>query len=566
MATWGKTLLLLLGVLPLWATPEHITRKVESALLIGDVERAMLEARAGIEAFSHDAVGYKLLVKSLSAAGKESEMLEAWEELSTKFPQVAQEDEVLEEIGWGILRRGWSGSHTPVRFIALLGIALTQDARSLSVLREAITDSNATVRTLGVHFASLYGDEPLREEIAAAFKSEEVWEVKQEIFEAIGQLKMVELKDDLTRFLMRRQSSQNEKEEAIKALCALHENVTREELKTLLESPFASLRLLGCALAKELELHQESDLLRPLLTDHLSVVREMALETWGILHLPLEPQIVALASSQEKSVAIKAGWVALLVEGEGRYLRPFFVDKDPKVRLLATAALAKSGVRGVALATEMLSQSDDPYVRANLALFLLTQRTCVPEAASVLHDFVRDHQEKLMFSEGFFRCLQKSTLSHHTMIVNICEKVDQATRLEILNLLAIVEHHQAQEGIKEFLKKRNWEVVGLAAKLLLAEGDETACACVQKLLSEDDPHLRLEAALLLASWGHDSACLPHLYEAYKGGDRDLKIRILEALGELGERESLPFLTTLFKEPSQTLRIIVAAVILHILTQ
>jgi HEAT repeat protein len=144
--------------------------------------------------------------------------------------------------------------------------------------------------------------------------------------------------------------------------------------------------------------------------------------------------------------------------------------------------------------------------------------------------------------------------------------VNQVVRLELLNILAIVKEPMAQEGIKKFLQQKKWGISGVAAALLLSEGDESALEIVKNLLADPDKNIRVQAALILALWGRDEGALTVLREAYPQVSRDMKEKILEGMGRVGAPSSIPFLIETFNDPFQTLRVIAAAACLECLNQ
>lgn len=164
--------------------------------------------------------------------------------------------------------------------------------------------------------------------------------------------------------------------------------------------------------------------------------------------------------------------------------------------------------------------------------------------------------------EGIFRYIAQSDLKHSEEIPNYPEAVNQLTRLEVLEILAILQYPHAQQAIKEFLKERRWGLTGMASALLLTEGDEAAVELVRGLLQDPEKEVRIQAALILALWGSEESVLQQLQEAYATADRELKGQILEGIGRIGSESSFPFLAERLQDPFPTLRIIAAAVTLE----
>jgi HEAT repeat protein len=542
-------------------------RRVEASLLIGDKAFALEEAKAAFAKYPESIPVHKVYIKSLAAVASESEMMIVWEQLYKKAPEEAMQDSLLEEMCFGILQKGCRSNQLPTRLIGLIGCALTQDVRAVQVLRETMHDSNATFRSVAVELGALYRDTSLQEEIETLFLKEKSWDVRQTQYAAIAKLKLVKLKPYLMGQLSKKNVSAEEKEAIIQTLAAFQERIEISELELLAKSSWAPLRALAAKLITDGQLREETDLLETLLQDSHTAVKQAAIESFGILRLKPTPALYALAQSKNPELSILANWAIMLDQPEKgeKGLEAWLEHEKPSVRSLAAGAVAKGGSYGAGLASLGLKTSKDPYVRANCAIALIRERQQVEEACDELYSFLKKHPEPLMWEEGFFKRLQKSNVKHTTLISNYPEAVNQAVRLEILNLLAIVDYPHALDATKEFLKMGKWEVVGLAAENLLDVGDEAAIAMVEKLLQDPDEKIKLQAALLIAAWGGgegDSITL--LLEAYPRQERRQKVKILEALSHLGERKTIPFLINQLKDPSQTLRIIASSVLIQTL--
>jgi HEAT repeat protein len=127
-----------------------------------------------------------------------------------------------------------------------------------------------------------------------------------------------------------------------------------------------------------------------------------------------------------------------------------------------------------------------------------------------------------------------------------------------------VKYSKAKQTLREFLKNQVGKVPNFAAATLLEEGDEEEVALVKELLNDPDERIRLQAAFILALRGREVSALKVLKEAYPHADREMKIHILEAIAQIGDRESIPFLLEIFKEPFQVMRIIAASALIKCL--
>ncbi len=160
-------------------------------------------------------------------------------------------------------------------------------------------------------------------------------------------------------------------------------------------------------------------------------LKKLALETMGILRLttPLEIE------SNDPAIAALNGWHHLLnnnPKGEEQIL-PLLLHDKKEQRHCAVGQSVRAAHLVFPLLKELKTASD-PWVRVNLAIFLLRQRQCVAQASEVLFQFLKNTPDKLMWEEGLFATLQKSTVSRHPIIANYPEVKNQVTRLELPQL------------------------------------------------------------------------------------------------------------------------------------
>lgn len=551
-----------------FATPESVARRIQAHLLIGDPKNGVLEAKKALQTFSDEPLIFEWVVKSLAAAGEDAEMMEVWEQFHEKFGERALDQNLLEEMCWGILKKGRQAPGSVPQLISVIGAALTQDMRAVPFLMEGLRHSCVPIRLISVELASLYGDFPLKQELGRLFQEEKVLEVRLSVIKAIGKLEMDAFLPQLMQIVGSERTGAKEKLAAIEAIALMRESVEKEELEVLIASKRGGLRQLACEVMIHCDLKQHAQLIYPLIFDPQPDVRAAALKTWGIFRRGVTAAIKQIALEDlDPAVGITASWIWLLEEpqeGEQGILK--WIDSDrPHVRALAASAIASSGSYGIPLAKRLIRETKDPYVMANLALALISQREDCNYACQILTHLLNCNRERwMMREEGIFRTLERSTLSHNPAIPNFPEVMNQTVRLELLNILAIIEAPDALESIKTFLKRADWKVTGLAAETLLGEGDETAFDLVRELLEDPNQEVRLEAALVLAAWAKDFTAVPTLLEEYPKSDRQLQIKILESLGRIGERTTIPFLIERLKEPSLMLRMIAACVLIQTL--
>lgn len=549
-------------------------RRVSSHIKVGDTLSSVIEAKRAVELHPDSPLSYEIMIEALAHHQDHTEMLSFWETFYEKFPKEATSNHVLETMCWGILKKGKEANTLSSRLIGVIGAALTQDAYAIDFLISGMQDSNAHIRSVAIQLSSLLRDAPLQDEIIALLRSEKRGEVRIEAIKAVGQLKLKRLYPDLLEILEDRRSSAQERAACVSAILEMSDHLERPQLERLATDQRAGLRLLACESILKFEMKEHADLLFRLINDPRPEVAAAALRSIGLLRLEgygdytVMDFVAPLASALDPTVGVTASWVLMLHDkkrAEEAFAHWIFHEKQ-HVRALAASAIAASGAYGVKTALMFLEKSTDPYVRANLALALIGQRVNCELACSIIYELLQDQQERWMQEEGLFSTLHRSTLSHKPGITNYPEVVNQTVRLKMLNLLAILNYPGAHEAIHDFLKARRYGVTGLAAETLLGEGDESAIEHVRSMLDDPDKEIRLDAALVLATWGRDEAAIPVLLEVYPKADRMLKIKILESLGRIGDRSTIPFLIERLKEPSLNLRMIAASVLIQTLNQ
>ncbi len=576
-----RMILCLLGAASLCATESNVSeqaavKRVYAHLLIQDKMSAVLEAKQALELFPESKSLQASYIRALCENGDETEAWLHWEKNAKLFQDPLPDRYLLEILAWGVLNKGDASSQLSIRLTSLLGAAFTHDAKAVPLLLEQLRSSNAMLRSIAVKLSASYGDAPLRDEIARLLKEEKVWYVRLEVIQAIGHLRIDELRAELKEIVGNPKTLAEEKAAAIVSLVGMYDAIDRQELVRLSNSNRAGLRQLACEVVCHLNQQEHLDLIVPLLRDSSPDVRLSALNVFGLMRVKQignVPAIDLIRGNLEDSspaVAITAAWCALLTDptvGEKKIEQWLDHENIDYVRQ-AAAALSVSGKYGQKLALEKMKSLQDPYVRVNLALGLIGQRSQVKQCCQILYDtFFAEDQVLWMWDSSFnplFRSLAPSRVSHIEQIPHYPMVVDQMTRLEILSVLSIVRYPKAQDAVKGFLQNQTWGVTGAAAATLLQEGDDDDLIAVRGLLNDADEKIRVQAALILGMVGGDPAAVKVLQEAYPYVDREMKVHILEALAHVGDAQSIPFLMEILKEPFQILRVVAASALIQCL--
>lgn len=549
-------------------------RRVDAHLLIGDAAAACQEGAEVQAAFPHHPESFEAYIRALARSGREREMVQLWNAYVSTFPSSAESNRALPEaMAWGAIFKGENSSSPIVRLSAMLAAFFGQDAKSVELLSRHCSDCNSALRGVAVQLCGQWHDTALVSKILEMVHTDRCWKVRLEAIKAIGTMEIKKGKPLLLSLLVSEKSSQEEKAAAIKSLILLIDDISREEIERLAYSNRVVLRLLAAEAIGYLQSKRDGDVLLHLSADYHCDVRAASLHAIGLFnHEPAAvPSKIDLAISKlqdpSPEVSITAAWMLALNAPElARVPFEYWLNHaEPELRQLAAAALAATGQRGSALMRCFFQTCRDPFVKMNLAIGLIQHQTDLVAAATALKEGLTAESGRWMWGEdSSFRVLMPSTHRYEDSIAADPEAINQITRLEILNLLAITRSPMAEEAIKNFLKQKKWGISAMAATLLLCEGDETALAIVHQLLHDPDTRIRLQAALVLSLWEKDEEIISLLQAHYAACDREMKERILESLGRIGSSASIAFLIDKLQEPQQVLRIIAAGSLLQCL--
>lgn len=544
---------------------EVITRRINNHFLVEDYESAAIEAQEALAQNPHSKVLFEGCIKALARSGNERLCLAKWHEYTQRFPEdESARDRLLEEMAWGTINKTAASHSPPLRLMGILAAFLSQDARGMSIIKHGYHDPNILIRVATVKLSANLHDALAQEEIAKLVATEKCWKVRVEAIKTAGAMKITRLRPQLMHIAGDSSCHALEQAAAIGALVQMQKSISREELWRLVQSDRAGMRMLACEIVAHLELKEHLDLLMPLLKDHSSLVRAQALHTLGLLRAPINVEkgvVVTLMEDPDPTVAITAAWVVTLsnpTKGQ-HFLENSIKSVDSDVRRQAAAALVATGKYGFPLIEKSFNETQDPYVRLNLALGLIGQRSQTEKAAEVVFEALASNKELWMQdAAGKFTAIAPSTVKHDEVIPNAPEAINQKTRLELLNILAVLKHPRAQEAVKLFLQEKKWGITGIAAAVLLTEGDEPALELVKDLLNDKDPIVRLQAAMVLALWGGGEDALAVLEDAYADASFEDKEKIIEGIARVGSKKSLDFFVDKLDEPHQSLRLIAAA--------
>ncbi len=547
--------------------------KVVSFLLVRDYEGARISCETALRIFPDSARLKNLYIRTLSEGGDCEKALEIFKKKRLSN-ELLQNFDLLESLSWGILSQREKDSEMGV-LASLIGAYLTQDARAVQLLKDGMQSSNAYIRGLSIQLACNYNDRPLQQEVLRLLQEEKNWYVKREVVSAIGRMRLKEAAIDLKEIIASKAVSSEEKEMAIQSLVMLHDDLSREEMNSLLQSKRAGFRELAVVLVDHFEKKEQITHLLPLLSDSSPSVRTRMLAMLGSINFDLsiyssiKEKLKELSKDLNPEVAIMADWVLLKIDPEygKEELTKWILSKNLNASRFAASVVGAGGLTTASILESCFTRASDKFVKANLAYKMIEQGIETQTAGIFLRSFLTDRSEKIMMGDGIYPCFTQilpSKVHHVPNVQRYPEMVDQLSRLKILNALAVVGIPDLKEIAKSYLQGQVWGVVGSAAVFFLEEAEMASIDLVKELLDDEDQTVRIQAALALAFYGGEKRSAKVLEEAYWKVDWDKKISILEALGHVGARESIPFLLTVLEEPFTLPRTIAASSIIQCL--
>ncbi|MGM0440325.1 MAG: HEAT repeat domain-containing protein [Chlamydiota bacterium] len=541
---------------------EKFIQRVDDYLLLGDSHAALQEAQRGVECYPQHSPSYAALIRAYALFDPGSKMMEAWRSYSRQFPEESYDPLLLEDMAWGILRQGGNSSNFNTQLFGVLGAALTRDIYAVPLLMNALDSSSAPLRRLACQLTPLLGDEVLKAALLDKLTKEKSLQVRIALINTLGALEYAPAGPVLSRWLDSEERREVEIVACVHALGKIFPRPTDKEVYELGRSALGAERMLACWMVAEFRLDGLLDeVVIPLLKDAQPIVRAAAAQTEALLDRPTE-QLNSSLGDLDYRVRCSAAWGA--AGSLADIFDPLLFSSDQKCRYLAAGVLATLGERGAEYAAEVLESSEDPWVRLNLAIGLIGQRYKVKQASEALLEALESDERMMWAEQGFISYLAPSEVEFNPLIPNYPEVVNQSTRLDLLNILAVVDHDQAQDAIMSFLQQPWWGITGLAATNLLEEGSLETVELLEELLNSEDSKVRVQAALVLALQGRDPQAVPVLEEAFDNVDRSLQLVILEASGRVGDPNSLPFLVGVLDSPFQSLRFAAASSLIQCL--
>ncbi|HRD55299.1 MAG TPA: hypothetical protein PLC42_02770, partial [Parachlamydiaceae bacterium] len=394
-----------------------------------------------------------------------------------------------------------------IRLFSLLAACFANDAKGIKIVEKRLKDSNSLLRGAAIQLSASLPDLKIQNELLRLMKEEPLFLIRLEAIKALRNSKYPHVKEELEKRLLNNQLEHEERALVIQSLVRISEKAKRQEIETLSKSTRVQRRLLAAEFVLEQELVEEIDLILPLLSDNRREVRKAALQTIGSWRIQevngqdIAFKIEPLLNDLDQTVAITAAW-ALSLKGKEigkKELYSFVNHPSKEVQLQASSAIGALGSSGMPLMRQAFLEASDPLIKMNLAIGLIGQRQLLKEASSALDECLIAIKEPLKWVEnGSFKYLATSQTQEAESIPDERQAKNQLARLEIVNILSILNDPKAEDALKTFLQQNTWGISAMASLLLLTEADESAIHLVEHLLDDPSKKVRVQAALILS--------------------------------------------------------------------
>lgn len=547
--------------------------RIKYHLILKDFASACHEIDLALKEYPKNRDLLREQIHVYALAGLEKEVLDCSKNYFKSFDNNFEETALLEEVAWCILEQGINNTSPATRLAALQGAGSTRDARAHLYISSAFKDRCALIRAATCKLTSQLSYTEFSPYLLQLAEFDNSASVRKAALEALGALKETRIKTLILRKLKSADVSREERHVMAKTLATLEEKSPGSCFKGLISSKDPVLRCLGAEYAVYTRLKSSQKDLMILLDDknynvQIDVLHALAVlwPQWSCNEKDIL-KIRDLSYSKDRNLSLAACWVLSLCHPqEGlKLLQEKIENYCLHDRMLAIAVACALGLKAVPLLNDVLENKNlDSFAKLNAALALLRLRKENEKAVRWIENFFETNEQSLGRMEwGPLKVYVPERLQSESSMP--LEFMDIATKLEIFNLLAIMKAPFVTGALKQCLESRLWGASGIATMVLLSEGEEHESELIEKAMAlARTPQLKLQAALVLAFWGKSEEAFAPLLEAYEGAGRDIKERILGALGSIGSEKTVPFLARSLNEPAASLRVQAAASLLQVL--
>jgi hypothetical protein len=503
---------------------------------------------------TEDAEAIYFAIQSYAGAGMTTKAQEVIDTFSDLLKEKGYYYKSLETLSLSVFQKHFQSQQEPLKLASLAAISQESDARVLDLVLKAFDNPSLKVKMLALRGLSQFADEKVKRMLAAHFQSSRHPSLNVSIARLFALWHDKRLLPILNKKIHEDALSVDEKISYIMVIKKLLKEVDYDRLKELVVSQSGSERLLATYLINPL-IHKDLDsLYLKLLSDNQLLVKQSAVASI-IKNKYLSESVYQLISSwkDDKSLELnKAFYYYGLVNHDKNALEIFEKDFEQgsleKKKILASI-LYCSGPDHDNLAKRLIEKTSDPLIHLQLGLYLLSG-VDPAHGVTVICKSLKLTENKKLFAlvDPVFPFFMIENETNATVSVTAGHRraMDKHLRLKMFHLLALKKMPEAKDILKQLLKTDLFEV-SLDAMVHFWEnfGYEDS-EYLKNILNENDPELKLKAALVLSYLDYDKSIRKFLIDSFPKQNYGMQIQILFALSKYREDDVIQFYTQLMK--------------------
>lgn len=454
----------------------------------------------------------------------------------------------LETVSLSIFKKHFSSSQEPIKLASVAAISQEPDARVLNLLLTAFENPSVKIKMFSLRGLSSFPDEKVKLKLLQEFKYNSHPVIGMFIAKVFASWQDKRILPLLEKKLFEDGLTIDEKISYIETIKELDQSFDHERIKRCAQSSQASMRLLASMLLANQKIKADEDILLKLLNDSQLFVKQAAAQTIikkKIWNTKIQNSI--LTWKNEKSIDLKKVYYYLGLVNQNRSIEEEFIkdwlNSDAYWQKHLASILYAAGDGHDELALNLLAKNQNHLISLQLGLYLMSGSQ-VDLGTKYVSDALKQLASKKIYVIQDqilpFFVFDDETNSSHTIGAGQRRVMDKHIRLKIFHLLALKKMPESKELLKSILKSDLFDV-SLDAMVHFWEnfGYEDR-DYLKTILNENDPELKLKAALVLSYLDYDKDSRKALLECYNKQSYSMQIQILFALSKYSDDDVIEF--------------------------
>lgn len=527
-------------------TPEMLKKQVTRQLHLESYEDAKYAAEELIK--FDDAESVYLAICAFSSTMDLERAIDLLQKNKILLQQEGFYKRCLESLSINVFKKHFSSTQEPIKLASVAAISQESDARVLDLLLAAFDSPSVKIKMFALRGLAGFPDEKVKQKLLTEFKYNNHPVVGTYIAKIFASWQDKRILNLMEKKLFQDSLTLDEKISYIEAIKELDEKFNIDKIQKCANSQSSSMRLLASLLMSNYKIKIDQKCILKLLNDHHLYVKQAVSQTL-IKRKIWNDDIQKIVSSWKESKIddLKKTYYYLgLVNKDKNVIQEFITDWDSSSiqwQKHLSSILYSSGDGYDDLAKELIEKTQNPFISLQLGLYLMSGpqakngTTYVSQALKELKD-----KKIYVIADQImpFFVFDDETNSLHSIAAGQRRIMDKHIRLKIFHLLAVKKLPEAKELLKSILKGDLFDV-SLDAMMHFWEnfGYEDR-EYLKTILTENDPDLKLKAALILSYLDYDKDSRKDLLSCYNKQTYGMQIQILFALSKYSDDDVLDF--------------------------